>query len=127
MSVSKSMMIPLTLLARLILVISSVLIFVPSFFHGPDLNLLFFAGVSMFVAAASPFAITKKWHKIWGVSASLIAIILYSYFVAEMLIDPGSGNTVDLSYLLLGVPFLCLVFLITYFLKAKINKGASTL
>ncbi len=90
-----------------------------SFFHGPDLNLLFFTGLSMFVAAASPFATTKRWHKIWGASASLIAISLYSYLVAEMLYDPGSGNTVDLSYLLFGVPFLCLVFLIIYFFKAR--------
>ncbi len=121
----ESTMIPLTLLARFILIISSLMIFGLSFFHGPDLNLLFFTGVSMFIAAASPFAITKRRHKTWGASASLAAIILYSYLVVEMLFDPGLGNTVDLSYLLLGVPFLCLVFLITYFLKTKTDKGAA--
>ena len=108
-------------LVRIILFVFGLVVFALSFFHGPDLNLMLFVGISMFVVAASPHATLDGKFMIWGLSASTIACILYAYFVTTMLQVSLLKKSAELSDVLFVIPLLCLVYLILYFASALLK------
>jgi hypothetical protein len=108
-------------LVRIILFVFGLVAFALSFFHGPDLNLMLFVGISMFVVAASPHATLDGKFIIWGLSASTIACILYAYFVATMFQVSLQNKSAELSDILLVIPLICLVYLILYFAGALLK------
>lgn len=111
-------------LVRVVLLVSGLVSFGLSFFHGPDLNLLFFVGISMFVVAGSPYAVTSTRLKLWGIAASTIAFILYSYLVTVMLQGSLLNKAVVVSDIVFFIPLLCLLYLLIYFSSKRNPDGA---
>jgi hypothetical protein len=103
------------LLFRIIFLGTGLMALALSFFHGFDLNLLFFVGILMIVVAVSPYEISSKRVKAWGVGALTFSLGLYLYLLASMLQDTSPNEPVEMSDVVLLLPLACMAYLLAYF------------
>ena len=107
------------LLFRIIFIGTGLVALALSFFHGFDLNLLFFVGILMIVVAVSPYEIYSKRVKAWGVGTLTISLGLYLYLLASMLQVTGPNESVEISDVVLLLPLVCMAYLLVYFFTSK--------
>ena len=111
----------LSVIIRIIFLIIGCFIFVLSFFHGVDLNIMTLVGVSVLLVAVIPYSPNSKTITTWGLVIVTICLLFYSYFLNEMIStgifdnDLGKIDYIDLlSYLL---PVVILLYLIVNYVR----------
>jgi hypothetical protein len=113
------------LLLRAPLFTLGLVMFVLSFFHGPDLNLGTFIGISMLAVSVSPYATSKTGSMIWGISISICCFALYLFFLKTItqnqLIDADASFANVVIFFCYLLPLACLAYLVIHFAK-KLKK-----
>lgn len=107
------------LLFRIIFLGTGLVALALSFFHGFDLNLLFFVGILMIIVSVSPYEMYNKRVKAWGVGTLTISLGLYLYLLASTLQDTSQNEPVEISDVVFLLPLACMAYLLVYFFTNK--------
>lgn len=111
----------LAFLFRVVFFASGLTVFVLSFFHGPDFNVLLLAGIALVVAAGSPYTVSSKNFQIWGILVCSIALLLNGYLVFSIMVSTGSESPMGLWDVIFFIPPLCLMYLLFYFFHVRVK------
>jgi len=106
-------------LFRIMFIGTGLMAFALSFFHGFDLNLLFFVGILLILIGLIPYGISSQKMKVWAVGLVILSLGVYVLFLVSLFIDPSLVRPVGITDIVILMPLIGMVYLLVIFSASR--------